>query len=82
MAGNQWVMDPAMSNFHVQPDFIPGDMIGMGQYPMDGGIPGGREPSQRTLSGSGFTLTSPPPGKSIAFNRYGTIYYGWWLSRG
>ena len=34
---------------------------------MDGGFPGGREPSQRTLGGSGFTLTSPPPGKSIAY---------------
>ena len=69
LTGNQWGMEPAMGNFPVGLDFMPGDQTGPGQFPtgpMDGGFPGGREPTQRILSGNGFTLTSPPHGKSTA----------------
>ncbi|XP_071798651.1 ecto-NOX disulfide-thiol exchanger 1-like isoform X1 [Asterias amurensis] len=66
LTGNQWGMEPAMGNFPIGLDFMPGDQMGPGQFPtgpMDGGFPGGREPTQRILSGNGFTLTSPPHGR-------------------
>ncbi|XP_038050272.1 ecto-NOX disulfide-thiol exchanger 1-like [Patiria miniata] len=64
--GSQWGMDQVMANYPMAPDYMTGDVMAMGQYQSDVGIPGGRQGLQRVLSGAGFTLTSPPPGRQLA----------------
>ncbi|XP_022098675.1 ecto-NOX disulfide-thiol exchanger 1-like isoform X2 [Acanthaster planci] len=64
--GSQWGMDHLVANYSSAIDYMAGDVMAMGQYAADVGNPGGRQGLQRVLTGSGFTLTSPPPGRQPA----------------